>query len=87
MTFTFSNADFQEASTVHLVGDFNEWDEKTHPMKKLKNGSFKVALNLDTGSSYRFRYLVDENSWTNDGEADSYEPTGISYEENGVIAI
>ncbi len=25
-----------KASTFHLVGDFNNWDEKSHPMKKLK---------------------------------------------------
>ena len=34
VNFTISDLD---AKKVFLVGDFNRWDERKHPMKKLKN--------------------------------------------------
>ena len=60
------------AETVHLCGDFNEWSPTSHPMKQLKDGSFSVTLSLDTEASYRCRYLLDEERWENDWEADAY---------------
>ena len=50
-----------KAETVHLVGDFNDWDEKATPMAHLKDGRFAVELELETGKEYQFRYLVDQN--------------------------
>lgn len=33
-----------EAETAVLAGDFNGWSTDSHPMKKLKDGSFSVVL-------------------------------------------
>lgn len=74
-----------EASSAYLVGDFNNWDETATPMKKLKNGSFKVTLELDPEREYRFRYLVDGNQWHNDWDADRYEPNPFSG-DNSVVS-
>jgi 1,4-alpha-glucan branching enzyme len=60
------------AETVHLCGEFNEWSPTKHPMKKLKDGSFSVTVTLDVGQSYRFRYLLDNERWENDWDADAY---------------
>ena len=87
VTFTFDNPDFPDAKSVHIVGDFNEWSNSAHPMKRLKNGTFKLVVDLEVEKSYGFRYLVDGVSWTNDGEADKYVPSGMSSEENGIIAL
>lgn len=87
VTFTFDNPEFSEAETVHIVGDFNEWSHSSHPMKRLKNGTFKLALDLPKDNSVSFRYLVNGESWTNDGEADKYVPSGMSFEENGLIEL
>ncbi len=60
------------AEAAHLCGEFNEWSPTKHPMKKLKDGSFSVTLSLEPGQSYRFRYLLDNERWENDWDADAY---------------
>ncbi len=60
------------AETVHLCGEFNDWSPAKHPMKKLKDGSFSVTVSLEPGQSYRFRYLLDNERWENDWDADAY---------------
>ena len=61
-----------DSDTVFLCGDFNQWAGESTPMKKLKDGSFSVTISLETGNSYRFRYLLDRDRWENDWDADDY---------------
>jgi len=74
------------AKSVHLVGDFNQWDEQSHPMKEKKDGSFYTAITLETGRGYLFRYLLDNERWENDWDADAYEPNELG-EENSVVNV
>lgn len=74
------------ANQVHLVGDFNDWDETQTPMKKKMDGTFYIALTLETGKSYQYRYLLDGERWENDWEADGYEPNSLG-EENSVVKV
>ena len=60
------------AETAHLCGEFNEWSPTKHPMKRLKDGSFSLTVSLDPGQAYRFRYLLDNERWENDWDADAY---------------
>ena len=53
-----------EAQKVYLAGEFNNWDTNANPMKKDKNGIWKVSLSLKQGR-YEYRFLVDGN-WVND---------------------
>ena len=62
------------AKKVSLCGDFNEWNAQTHPMKKLKDGSFSQTVSLEPGCTYRFRYFLDGERWENDWAADTYLP-------------
>ena len=32
------------ADEMHFMGDFNNWDPKSHPMKKLDNGNWEISL-------------------------------------------
>jgi len=73
------------AETVYLVGDFNNWDEAATPMTKLKGGAFKVTLNLEPDREYEFRYLVNNNQWHNDWEADKYVSNPFSG-DNSVVS-
>lgn len=70
---TFMLTPHMEAHHVHLVGDFNDWENST-PMKRQKDGSWRATLELDPGREYQFRYLVDGNHWENDDAADAYVP-------------
>lgn len=74
-----------EAETVYLVGDFNDWNEQTTPMEALKDGRFKVTLDLIQGQEYQFRYLVNGTEWHNDWEADRYVPNPFSGDNSVVI--
>jgi 1,4-alpha-glucan branching enzyme len=74
-----------EANTVHLVGDFNQWDETATPMEKLKDGRFKAEMKLESGKEYQFRYLVNNSEWHNDWEADKYVPNPFSGDNSVVI--
>ena len=85
VTFRLPRAAARNADKVHLVGDFNDWKKDATPMTKLKNGEFKAVVDLESGREYQFRYLIGDNTWENDWEADRYAPTGITAEENSVV--
>ena len=59
-----------QSESAALVGEFNEWNPEAAPMRKLKNGEFSVTVSLETGRSYRYRYLLDAARWDNDWSAD-----------------
>lgn len=74
-----------QAETAFLVGDFNDWDEKSTEMKRRKDGSFFVELNLELDKEYQFRYLVNSEEWRNDQQADKYVPNPFSG-DNSVVS-
>lgn len=82
---TFILPESVKAETVFLVGDFNDWDEKKTPMKKQKDGSFSVTLDLEKGREYQYRYLVNGAEWHNDWQADKYAPNPFSSENSVVV--
>lgn len=85
VTFTISTEIAGEAGSVHLVGDFNGWDENATPMKHLKGGGFSVTVDLEQDKDYKFRYLLDGDTWVNDDEADRYERCDFANDENSVV--
>ncbi len=54
----------QEAIEVFVVGDFNQWSETSHAMKKASNGEWKKTVMLEPGT-YEYKFLVD-GQWKND---------------------
>lgn len=76
----------EDAKKVAVVGSFNEWSEKATPLKKLKNGSFKGTVDLEAGSSYEFRYVVD-GSYVNEEEADAFAWSDFAGADNSVINL
>ena len=48
--------DAPEADAVFLMGDFNQWNEKKHPMKKNADGVWKKIIMVPAGS-YEYRFL------------------------------
>ncbi len=71
-----------EAQTASLVGDFNNWDPHATPMKRKRDGGFSIAVNLESGKQYRFRYLLDNARWENDWKADAYLPNSFGTEDS-----
>lgn len=47
-----------DAASVHLVGDFNDWDPAANPMTQHYDGSWQVQVNLSHGH-HHYQFLVD----------------------------
>ena len=86
VTFRVSKEMANNAETISLVGDFNNWDTTASPMSKLKSGEFTSLLELEKGKSYEFRYLLDGNEWCNESEADGFVANNFGT-ENSVVAV
>jgi len=67
---TFRLPSEEGGAKAAVAGDFSGW--KPVAMKALKKGGFSVTIELATGTSYAFRYLVDGVRWCNDWCADAY---------------
>jgi 1,4-alpha-glucan branching enzyme len=76
-----------EVQKVHVVGEFNNWSISVTPMKRTKNGVFTASVDLKPGQEYQFRYLLDDNRWDNDTEADEFADTPYGDARNSVIVI
>jgi len=87
VTFKIPKTVANASRSAHIVGEFNDWSTSATPMKKLKNGAFKATLNLETGRSYQFRYLLGESHWENDPEADGSMATPFGDSHNSVISL
>jgi len=74
-----------EAESLALVGDFNNWNEASTPMKKAKDGTFSVSVEMESGREQQFRYLADGRKWLNDEAADKYVTTALGNENSVVI--
>ncbi|MCK9203386.1 MAG: isoamylase early set domain-containing protein [Bacteroidales bacterium] len=84
--FSLSGDQYKSASSVLLVGDFNNWKIGENPLKKAKTDIWSASLDLKTGKEYQFRYLIDGSSWENDPGADKFIPSGLG-SENSVLVL
>jgi 1,4-alpha-glucan branching enzyme len=47
------------ADKVSLMGDFNQWDETRHKMRKTTRGKWEKTVVIPPGQ-YEYKFLVDE---------------------------
>jgi len=86
VTFRLPKVAAVNAKNVHVVGDFNGWSIYANPMKRLKKGEFTTTIELEPGREYQFRYLIDEDRWENDWNADKYVKSPFG-SDNSVIVV
>jgi 1,4-alpha-glucan branching enzyme len=87
VTFVLPKSAVSDAKSVHLVGEFNNWDINAHPMKRLKNGEYAITLELTQGRDYEFRYLIDQSRWENDYHADKYIKSPFGDCDNSIVTV
>jgi 1,4-alpha-glucan branching enzyme len=87
VTFKIPPEIVESAKSVNIVGEFNNWSFSANPMKKLKSGDFKTIIDLENGKEYQFRYLLDNDNWKNESEADKFVPSPYGDSENSVIIV
>ena len=86
VTFTLPKSAVEGAQEVKVLGNFNDWNwENGAPMKAEKT-EYKAILELETGRSYEFRYMMDNGQWENDHQADAYVPNEYGG-DNSVITL
>ena len=81
VTFEYAQDGIESAA---LVCEFNDWQPITMKANK-KTGVFRTKIRMPKGGEFQFRYLVDGETWVNDGEADAYVPNEFG-EQNGVVS-
>ncbi len=57
--------------SVHVVGDFNNWDIQATPMYRDGQGFWRATLELEAGRVFRFRYRVDNERWLSEEKPDA----------------
>lgn len=82
---TFELPQEVNAKKVCLLGEFNDWDEKSHVLKKRKDGRFSITVTLKKGE-WQYRYRLDNDRWENDWDADGYVPNEFGT-SNSVVQI
>ena len=87
VTFRLPKEAVGDANRVALVGEFNDWSINAMPMKRLKDGSFKIVVDLEAGHEYQYRYLIDETTWENDWDADKYVRSEFGNCDNSVVVV
>lgn len=66
-----------EASSVALVGDFNEWGQREVTLAHTKDrGIWEFSLNLQPGV-YHYNLLVDGQRWVSNPKSSSLVPDGF----------
>lgn len=65
VTFSFESINAKE---VILMGDFNNWSTKKHPMKSSGNGMWHKNVVIPPGR-YEYKFLVDRQ-WKEDPQND-----------------
>ncbi|MBI3361235.1 MAG: isoamylase early set domain-containing protein [Chloroflexi bacterium] len=83
---TFEIPSEVNAQTACLCGEFNNWSEAAHVMARRDDGSFALAIPLQPGRAYQFRYLLDGGRWENDWAADEYVPNPFG-SDNSVVRV
>lgn len=83
VTFILPNCTWADA--VYLVGDFNDWNHTSHPLRRDHEGRWLLSLDLELGRVYQFRYLRDGEEWLNDNQADAYVANPYGSANSAVI--
>jgi len=87
VTFELPQAAASDAGKVALVGEFNSWDTESTLMRRRKDGSYSITIDLPANREYQFKYLIDDTCWENDWDADNYRPNSIGDCENSVVVV
>lgn len=70
VTFSLPNSIW--ADRITLVGDFNDWNTRSHPFARTQAGTWHITVDLEPRRAYQFRYLQGDDEWMNDPAADAH---------------
>ena len=73
------------ASSVRLVGDFNQWNKEKTPLRKSSDGYWTIELEFKPGR-YNYLFYIDETRWAPDPAASLNEDDDFG-RKNSVLEI
>jgi len=81
VTFEYDSG---EAEKVALVSEVNDW-QPVDMTKRRKDGIFYAKVRLPKDSQYQYRYLVNNQTWVSDQNADGFVPNEFG-EQNSIVS-
>jgi 1,4-alpha-glucan branching enzyme len=71
---TFKMPALDGCNCLYLVGKFNDSNESVFRMQRADDGTWFLALELESGRDYQYRYRTDNGIWHTDPVAKSHVP-------------
>ena len=75
---TFALPIDEPGGAVSVVGNFNNWNPFTHPLRKRANRTRSAAITVQAGSTLHFRYLAEGGVWFDDESVPVHEGRGAA---------
>ena len=81
---TFTLPSDHSLGPTSVVGEFNNWDPYSNPLKKRSNKSYSTTIEVLPGQRYRFRYLAENGQWFDELEVTEFE-TNTFGDQDGIL--
>ena len=75
---TFALPMDEPGGAVSVVGNFNDWNPFTHPLRKRANRTRSAAVTVKVGSTLHFRYLAEGGVWFDDESVPAEDGRGAA---------
>ena len=75
---TFALPIDEPGGAVSVVGNFNDWNPFTHPLRKRANRTRSAAVTVQAGSTLHFRYLAEGGVWFDDESVPAQDGRGAA---------
>ena len=75
---TFALPIDEPGGAVSVVGNFNDWNPFTHPLRKRANRTRSAAVTVQAGSTLHFRYLAEGGVWFDDESIPAQDGRGAA---------
>ncbi len=71
---TFVMPAIDNCACLYLVGKFSDWSESVYRMQRAEDGTWRLALELESDCEYQYRYRTDKGVWYDDPAISQYMP-------------
>ncbi|MEW6731814.1 MAG: S8 family serine peptidase [Acidobacteriota bacterium] len=68
----------EQATSVSLASDFNDWDISSMPFHKGTEGLWEITVPAPSPGRYRYKYVLDGSRWIDDPGNGMREPDGFN---------
>ncbi len=75
---TFALPVDEPGGAVSVVGNFNDWNPYTHPLRRRANRTRSAAVTVQAGSTLHFRYLAEGGLWFDDEAVPAQDDRGAA---------